>query len=176
MYFSVVVFYAASLASAYTILKLQTAIPACAQTCYTSTSPAPCNTDDVACQCLNVNFLTPLIQCVGTSCSAADAQTAQAAALATCKEAGVDLTSANPLPPCAAGCDQNTSSATCPKPADANTIPDVACYCKDTTYVQTLDNCFKGSCTGQDLTNAENLGEALCRAYGVDISSIVGAA
>ncbi|KAG8962920.1 hypothetical protein FRC00_008461 [Tulasnella sp. 408] len=37
-----------------------------------------------------------LTQCVATSCSADEAQTAQEAALATCKEAGVDLT--NPLP------------------------------------------------------------------------------
>lgn len=176
MHFSAVVFYAASLASAYTILKRQTAIPYCAQTCFTSTSTAPCNSTDVACQCLNVNFLKPLVHCVETSCTADDAQNAQAAALATCKEAGVDLTSSSPLPPCAAACDQNTSSATCPAPTDPNTAPDVACYCKDTSWIQTIDNCFKGSCTGQDLTNAENLGSALCRAYGVGTSFIIGSA
>ncbi|KIO24110.1 hypothetical protein M407DRAFT_244565 [Tulasnella calospora MUT 4182] len=177
MRFSVTtVLFAASLASALTIGKRQTTLPACAQTCYTNTSPSPCTADDVACQCLNINFLTPLIQCVATSCSAEDAQTAEAAALATCKAAGVDLTSSSPLPACAQPCDANTTSATCPAPADPNTVPDVACYCKDTTYIQTIDTCFKSSCQGADLTTAEAVGEALCRAYGVDISSAVPAA
>ncbi|KIO24124.1 hypothetical protein M407DRAFT_244568 [Tulasnella calospora MUT 4182] len=169
------VLFAASLASAYTIANRQTTsdLPACGQTCYANTNPSPCAAEDVACQCLNVNFLTPLIQCVATNCSAEDAQTAQAVAMATCKGAGIDL--ANPLPACAQPCDTNTTSASCPAPADPNTVPDVACYCNDTTYIQTVDTCFKSSCQGQDLTTAETVGKALCRAYGVDISPTVGA-
>ncbi|KIO24114.1 hypothetical protein M407DRAFT_26470 [Tulasnella calospora MUT 4182] len=171
------VLFAASLASADTIAKRQTAsdLPPCAQTCYANTSPAPCDTTDITCQCLNPNFLTSFTQCVVSSCSAEDAQATQAVARAICKT-GVDLTSSNPLPACAQPCDANTTSATCPAPADANTVPDVACYCKDTTYIQTIDTCFKSSCTGQDLTTAETVGKALCKAYGVDISSAVPAA
>ncbi|KAG9045797.1 hypothetical protein FS837_005626 [Tulasnella sp. UAMH 9824] len=169
-----VVFFAASLASAATILKRQTTstIPACAQTCYGNTSAAPCTADDTACQCVNVNFITALSQCVATSCSAEDAQTAQAAALETCKAAGIDLT--NPVPACAATC-ENTTSASCPAPTDPNATPDGACYCKDTAFIQSVDSCLKSSCTGQDLTTAQTVGAALCRAYGVDISSTIAA-
>ncbi|KAG9045799.1 hypothetical protein FS837_005628 [Tulasnella sp. UAMH 9824] len=175
MHFSAVVFYVASIASAYTILRRQTDLPPCAQTCYTNTSAAPCNATDIACQCLNENFVMPLAQCVTTSCSAADAQTAEAAALAQCKTVGVDLTASSPFPACAAPCDQQTTSAACPAPTDPNATPDVACYCKDTTYIQTMNTCFKSSCTGQDLTNAVAVGEAFCRAHGVDISPLVAA-
>lgn len=174
MRYSVLVFFAASLASAATIFKRQTTVPACAQTCFDTSDPAPCQPTDTACLCLNPTFIEKLTTCVQGSCSAADQQAAATAAPEICKSAGIDFN--NPLPPCAATCDQNTTSATCPAPADPNATPDVACYCKDTTYIQTIDSCFKQSCTGQDLTNAEAVGSALCRAYGVDISSIVGAA
>ncbi|KAG9045798.1 hypothetical protein FS837_005627 [Tulasnella sp. UAMH 9824] len=171
---SIVIFFAASLASAATIFKRQTTVPACAQTCFDQSPSTPCQPTDTACLCLNPNFITALTQCVTSTCSEADQQAAATAAPEICKAAGIDFT--NPLPACAATCDTNTTSATCPAPADPNATPDVACYCKDTTYIQTIDSCFKSSCTGQDLTNAEAVGSALCRAYGVDISSIVGAA
>ncbi|KAG9023342.1 hypothetical protein FS837_005853 [Tulasnella sp. UAMH 9824] len=167
MHFSAVVFYAASLASAYTILKRQTTLPPCAQTCYTNTSAAPCNATDIPCQCLNVNFITGLTQCAVTGCSLEDAKTAEEAALAQCKAAGVDLT--NPVPACALLCGKDISATGCTSETDG------ACLCKNTAYIQSLDSCFKSSCTGTDLTTIETVGAALCRAYGVDVSSVIAA-
>ncbi|KIO24109.1 hypothetical protein M407DRAFT_26467 [Tulasnella calospora MUT 4182] len=171
MRFSVTVLFAASLASAYTIGKPVSTwfdnVTACGQTCYANTSASPCNATDMACQCMNLNYITALATCVSSSCSVQDAQAAQAVAVATCQTAGINLT--NPVPACAAPCDQIASS-TCTDPNDG------ACPCKDTTYIQAVDTCFKSSCQVQDITTAETAGAALCRAYGVDISSTVPAA
>ncbi|KIO24129.1 hypothetical protein M407DRAFT_26484 [Tulasnella calospora MUT 4182] len=165
---SFVVFFVASLASAYTVLKRQDTIPACATKCFESSDPTPCATTDNACLCLNVNFLTAVTTCAQKDCDEKDLEAAGAGALAFCKAAGVDLT--NPVPACAIPCLDTASPTSCPKEDDG------ACLCKDTEYIQTIDACFKSSCTGQDLTTAETVGSALCRAHGVDISPIVGAA
>ncbi|KAG8950817.1 hypothetical protein FRC04_007049, partial [Tulasnella sp. 424] len=58
----------------------------------------------------------------------------------------------------------------------ADAASDDACLCKDATYINAANQCFQTSCTGQDLTTAQTVGSALCRAAGVDISSTVGAA
>ncbi|KIO24116.1 hypothetical protein M407DRAFT_103825 [Tulasnella calospora MUT 4182] len=163
------VLFAASLASAYTIANRQTTLPACAQTCYANTSPAPCNATDVACQCVNENFGAELTKCVMSNCTQSDQLQAQQAVIETCKTAGVDISGGDPFPACAQTCVQNTKSSTC---ADPN---DDACFCKDTAWVQAVDTCFKSSCTDPDLQTAKDVGEAECRAYGVDISPTVGA-
>ncbi|KIO24126.1 hypothetical protein M407DRAFT_26482 [Tulasnella calospora MUT 4182] len=166
MRFSIAVLFAASLASGYTILKRQTDLPACAQTCYTNTDFSPCNATDIACRCVHPNYLTALQTCVSSSCSEQDAETAALVGVATCQAAGADITN---IPACVQTCDQNTQSSTC-------TPDDLACHCKDTTYIQAIDSCVKASCTGQDLTTAKTGNAAACRAFGVDISSVVGAA
>lgn len=168
MRYSLAVVFAASFVSGLTVLKRQTGLPACAQTCLTKTDPSPCNATDTACQCLNVNYITAITTCVASTCTDPnDAQTATTGALAICKSAGVDLT--NPLPACASTCGNDVSTTGC-------TDTDGACLCKNTAYIQSVDSCFRGACTGTDLTNAEAVGEALCRAYGVDVSSTIGAA
>ncbi|KAG8950816.1 hypothetical protein FRC04_007048, partial [Tulasnella sp. 424] len=105
--------------------------------------------------------------CTESSCSAQDLAAAEAAGEAYCKAAGVDLT--NPLPACATPCfSQAPTTGSCASTDDA-------CLCKDTSYVQSVSTCVHSACTGQDLTTAELVGSALCRANGVDISSTIGA-
>ncbi|KAG9035013.1 hypothetical protein FS837_002069, partial [Tulasnella sp. UAMH 9824] len=104
--------------------------------------------------------------CVAAGCSTDDAQTASEAVFETCKAAGVDLT--NPVPACAAACGNDISSTGC---ADS----DAACLCQNTAFIESVDSCLKSSCTGQDLTTAETVGAAACRAFGVDISSAAAA-
>ncbi|KIO24123.1 hypothetical protein M407DRAFT_26479 [Tulasnella calospora MUT 4182] len=168
------VLFAASLASAYTIAKRQTTVPAvstwfvhvtaCAQTCNANTNPAPCTTDDNACECVNVNYITVFKQCIATSCTApGDAQAAQAAIEAVCQAAGIDVN--NPFPACMVTCNQNTVSSTCTDPSNG------ACYCNDTAWIQAVDTCYQSSCQGQDLTSAQTANAAGCRAFGVDISA-----
>ncbi|KIO24121.1 hypothetical protein M407DRAFT_26478 [Tulasnella calospora MUT 4182] len=167
------VLFAASLASAYTIAKRQTTVPAlstwfvnvtaCAQTCNSNTNPAPCAAADTACECVNTNYVQLLLQCVQTSCSAEDAQAAQAVAVANCQAAGIDLN--NPFPACMVTCNQNTVSSTCTDPSNG------ACYCNDTAWIQAVDTCYQSSCQGQDLTSAQTANAAGCRAFGVDISA-----
>lgn len=41
---------------------------------------------------------------------------------------------------------------------------DDACLCKDTAYITSVSQCFHSACTGQDLTTAQTVGSALCRA------------
>ncbi|KAG9026268.1 hypothetical protein FS837_004671 [Tulasnella sp. UAMH 9824] len=164
---SSVVFFTASLASAYIVLKRQTQVPACAQTCLTSADISPCNSTDVPCICLNENWIMQVGTCVQGSCSAQDAQAAEAAGVAECKAAGVDPT--NPWPACAQPCVQNT-------PTNCEDRNNTACLCIDSSYYQTVTSCVQSSCTGQDLTNAETTGSALCRANGVIISSTAAAA
>ncbi|KIO24125.1 hypothetical protein M407DRAFT_26481 [Tulasnella calospora MUT 4182] len=168
MRFSIAVAFAASLASAYTVLKRQTDLPQCAQTCYTEANPSPCNTTDVACLCLNANFLKELASCTQKDCNPQEVEAAQAWGQATCQAAGINFQ--QPVPACAQACDKNsTPSSTC-------AAGDTACFCKDSAYVNSLVQCVRGTCTGQDLTTAEIVGAAVCRAVDVDISSIMNPA
>ncbi|KIO22162.1 hypothetical protein M407DRAFT_120291 [Tulasnella calospora MUT 4182] len=166
MRFAIVVFFAASLASAYTIFKRQDA-PACATTCFAQSDFSPCNSTDTACICLNQKFLTALATCTEASCSEQDLQAAEAAGTATCQAAGVNLQ--EPFPACAQPCVANANSSTCA--ADDDT-----CLCKDPNYIGPIVKCIHSSCSGQDLTTAETVGTALCRANGVDITSIAQSA
>ncbi|KIO22163.1 hypothetical protein M407DRAFT_120293 [Tulasnella calospora MUT 4182] len=167
MRFSIAVFWAASLASAYTILKRQTDVPQCAQTCYTQSNPSPCNTTDIPCLCVNPTFLNELTTCTQNTCSQQDLGAAQAWGLDTCKQAGVDLQ--NPVPACAKTCVENAPLGNCQDKTD------VACLCKDPTYTQSVVSCAQSSCTDQDLKTATIVGEASCRAAGVDVSSTASA-
>lgn len=166
MRFSVVVLFAASLASAFTIFRRQDA-PACATTCLQGADPSPCNATDIPCLCLNSNFLTAVATCTESSCSEQELQAAAAAGEAYCKAAGVDTT--NPFPECAQPCVQSATSSTC-------TADDDVCLCKDPNYIGPIVKCIHSSCTGQDLETAQIVGTALCRANGVDITSIAHAA
>ncbi|KAG9030049.1 hypothetical protein FS837_003378 [Tulasnella sp. UAMH 9824] len=166
MRFSVVIFFAASLASALTIFKRHNA-PACALECFQAADPSPCNVTDNACLCLNPNFMSAVDTCAESSCSKQDLQAAAAAGIAFCKAAGVDPT--NPFPTCAQPCVNSATSSTCA--ADDDT-----CLCKDPNYIGPIVKCVHSSCTGQDLTTAETVGTALCRAAGVDITSMAQAA
>ncbi|KAG9010901.1 hypothetical protein FRB90_007537 [Tulasnella sp. 427] len=162
-------FLATSFAGALTILQRQTVVPditACAQTCLTGTDGSPCNSTDTACLCVNMNYITALSTCIGKSCTADEAQTAQAAGIATCQAAGIDLT--NPVPACALTCESQAPVGTC-------AAKDGKCLCQNTEYLNSLKSCVSTACTGPDIETASVVGEALCRAYGVDVSSIIGA-
>ncbi|KIO24127.1 hypothetical protein M407DRAFT_26483 [Tulasnella calospora MUT 4182] len=170
MRFSVVVFFAASVASAYTVLKRQDTIQACLTTCFETSrsAPTPCAAFDTPCLCLNGNFLTAVTTCAQKDCDKKDLEAAGAGALASCKAAGVDLT--NPLPRCALQCLEIPSPTACPDEDDGT------CSCKDTAFIQAIDTCFRSSCTGRDLTTAEAVYSAACRASGVYIPRNLGAA
>ncbi|KAG8917715.1 hypothetical protein FRC01_002267 [Tulasnella sp. 417] len=74
----------------------------------------------------------------------------------------------NPVPACGAHCYENTPTGDCPTDDDR-------CLCTYNPYIQGVDQCFKASCEGQDLETAEFVGKAWCRAAGVDISPVVDA-
>ncbi|KAG9045801.1 hypothetical protein FS837_005630 [Tulasnella sp. UAMH 9824] len=161
MRFSIVIPFAVSLASAYTVLKRQADAPPCATTCFNQANPSPCNTTDIPCLCLNPNFLNDLTSCTKSTCSQQEIGAAEAFGAATCKQSGVDLQ--NPVPACAQGCVQNASLGNC----QAN---DAACLCRDPTYVQNVTSCVGSKCTGQDLMTATIVGQASCRAAGVNVT------
>ncbi|KIO20057.1 hypothetical protein M407DRAFT_30288 [Tulasnella calospora MUT 4182] len=158
----------ASLASAFVVPKRNNdgQVPACVTTCAANANPAPCDPSDVPCMCLNVTYANATAPCIQQSCSQEDIQTATAIGKETCKNAGVDLD--NPIPECGKSCFQAAP------PGDCST-EDGACLCNNRDYITSIHTCLQGSCTGQDLQAAVLVGKATCRAYGVDISPIVGA-
>lgn len=166
MRFFLTIICAAALASAFTVPKRNNdgQVPACATECVTGTDPAPCDPNDVACICLNIDYSQKIGECVVKSCSEEDAQAAAAVGEALCKKAGVDIQ--NPIPECGISCFTNGSTGDC-------SADDGTCLCNNHEFIKSVDACLKDSCTGQDLKTAEFVGKALCRAYGVDISPIV---
>ncbi|KAG9029643.1 hypothetical protein FS837_003502, partial [Tulasnella sp. UAMH 9824] len=98
--------------------------------------------------------------CVASLCSPEDAEAAAAAAAEICKDAGIDYE--NPFPSCGVECAEKNLPADCD-------YDDGACFCNDDEYMKSFVQCIQNSCTDEDLESAASVGEALCRAYGVDI-------
>ncbi|KIO19108.1 hypothetical protein M407DRAFT_140874 [Tulasnella calospora MUT 4182] len=160
MHFSLVVLFAASLVSALTIIKRGIDGPECAVACEAKSNPSPCDREDTACLCLNIGYITSVSDCVRSSCSPEDAKAAALAEATYCNEAGIN--EQNPFPSCGAQCAQIAPFTNC---AENNG----ACLCKNGAYMQAFVKCIHDFCTGEDLESASLVGEALCRAYGVDI-------
>ncbi|KAG8963674.1 hypothetical protein FRC05_004555 [Tulasnella sp. 425] len=140
---------------------------ACSTECFTKADPSPCKENDVACLCLDTYYFNQVSECVKSCCSEDDAKKAEEAAIKECKAAGIDL--ANPFPECGAPCVLNT-----PSYCDENNKDDDKCYCTDDKYIKAVASCTKEYCQGDDFDKAKFVGEARCRAVGVDISSIDG--
>ncbi|BFZ59399.1 hypothetical protein YB2330_000408 [Saitoella coloradoensis] len=67
-------------------------LPTCAATCFaTQIGSLSCSSSDVACICGSTGFLTTLSECIFSSCSSSDQQTAISAAQSLCAAAGVSL-------------------------------------------------------------------------------------
>ncbi|KAG9019140.1 hypothetical protein FRB90_005977 [Tulasnella sp. 427] len=166
MRFSLVVLFAASVVSAVSIFKRHNdmQIPECAKKCVAEGDPNPCKYDDTACLCLNVKYATGIEKCVEDYCSKEDAKAAAEAGIAYCKAVGINPE--NPFPECAVPCVDNAPS----KCAD----DDGVCLCNDNKYLEDVIHCLKDSCWGDDYKTSARVGEAYCRAAGVDISSIYG--
>lgn len=70
---------------------------------------------------------------------------------------GADEYTLRPVAACAQACVANPGTTTC-------AATDYTCLCKDPNYIGPAITCVHGACTGQDLTNAETVGIALCKA------------
>ncbi|KAG8964860.1 hypothetical protein FRC05_003565, partial [Tulasnella sp. 425] len=139
-------------------------ITACAKECIAKADPSYCKPDDVACLCVNNNYINQVSECVQYSCSPDDAKKAAECGIKECKAVGIDPE--NPIPKCGIYCVENTPTSCDPT--------DAGCVCTDQGYLEQVVWCFKSSCYGDDLKNAKCAGEAYCRAAGYDISSIFG--
>ncbi|KIO22425.1 hypothetical protein M407DRAFT_28077 [Tulasnella calospora MUT 4182] len=167
MRFSLVVLFAASLASAASVFKRHNdyEVPWCAKDCISYADPSPCKPDDVACLCVNENYYNQIATCVKDACSPEDAKAAAEIGIKYCKGAGIDPE--NPIPKCGIQCTEKAPTGKC----DPN---DGKCLCENKDFLESVVWCFKKDCQGEDLKNAKCAGEAYCRAAGVDISSIFG--
>ncbi|KAG8944755.1 hypothetical protein FRC04_001570 [Tulasnella sp. 424] len=171
MRLSVIVLFAASLVSALTAPKRNNdgQVPDCAVKCATDTDPSPCKSDDTACICLNVSYGKSIADCVQQNCSADDVAKATDFGKAVCKDAGVDLD--NPIPACAVECEQKAPTGSC----GTDDSPETGkCLCENDDFIKFIVKCTVDSCSEEETKTAAFVGEALCRAYGVDISSTVG--
>ncbi|KIO20047.1 hypothetical protein M407DRAFT_30280 [Tulasnella calospora MUT 4182] len=168
MRFSLVVLFAASLVSASSVFKRWNddyGVPSCAKPCVANVDPWPCSRDDKACICINSNYGAQLDECIEGACSPEDVKAATEAGKKYCKAAGIDPE--NPFPKCGVHCFENAPTSNCYQ-------DDNKCLCEEKDFLESFVWCFKDSCKGEDLKTAKCVGEAWCRAAGVDISSIFG--
>ncbi|KII91555.1 hypothetical protein PLICRDRAFT_84951, partial [Plicaturopsis crispa FD-325 SS-3] len=80
--------------------------------------------------------------------------------------ASAAIVSRQSLPNCAAPCLSGSSVN-----YGGCSPQDNKCLCNSQTFVQSSTACIQSSCTGDDLTNAEELAQSLCAAIGVTLSS-----
>ncbi|KAG8739857.1 hypothetical protein FRC10_005052 [Ceratobasidium sp. 414] len=105
----------AAVVSASSASKRQ--LPSCAMTCIVSASTGSCDPTDNTCLCKSEAFVNSTYQCIASSCSGSDLQTAINGARALCAAAGVTLTQSVPAPTGAASA---TTPASTSKPASAS--------------------------------------------------------
>lgn len=170
MRFFVVILLAPLLVSAVSVIKRYKVIetPPCAQTCPPETDMYidPCTRDDIACLCLNKNYMDQVSNCIQGACSKHDAKKGLEAVHVECEAFAIDNPE-KPFPKCGASC-LKKSPTSCDR-------TDKKCLCTDNGYLEEVVSCFNDSCDNYyDLWKAKYVGEAFCRTAGVDISSIFG--
>ncbi|KAI0267351.1 hypothetical protein BC834DRAFT_74568 [Gloeopeniophorella convolvens] len=101
----------ASTASASSVLfPRQAGYPDCSLPCLANPDLGTCKITDITCLCNSSAFVVSTTQCIESSCTGNDLQTAEAAARSQCEAVGVTLTSSVPPPSSTAPSGSSTSS------------------------------------------------------------------
>ncbi|KAG9086065.1 hypothetical protein FRC06_003289 [Ceratobasidium sp. 370] len=109
----------AAVASASSVSKRQ--LPNCAMACIVKANTGTCDATDNTCLCKSDAFVQSTYQCIASTCSASDLQTAIDGARALCAAAGVTLTQSVPASTGAATA--TAPGAATSKPASASASP-----------------------------------------------------
>ncbi|KAK7683577.1 hypothetical protein QCA50_013415 [Cerrena zonata] len=91
--------------------------PDCANPCIMNAQTGSCQSDDLNCLCNSSDFISSTTSCIISSCSADDAQKAEAVARQFCATVGVTLTSTP------AGATSSASASASSAPASASQTP-----------------------------------------------------
>ncbi|OAX36897.1 hypothetical protein K503DRAFT_694271 [Rhizopogon vinicolor AM-OR11-026] len=83
---------------------------------------------------------------------------------AALSSAFASLTARQSLPNCAATCLADADYGTCASTDDT-------CLCNSPAFINSTTTCIQATCTGSDLTSAEEASQALCAAVGVTLTS-----